>query len=185
MALVLRFVDEENNIREDFIRFIHCKDGLSGEKLAKVITSTIDNLSLDIKYCRSQGYDGAGAVAWHINWCSAHILWLNKKALYWHCFSHRLNLVSNSCTVREVWNMMDQIKDISYFLNLSQPWQQMLEAAIKSLCPESRSTNLIDVCRTRWVERIFGLDHFEEMFIAIVQTFVSLIEIHRAKPQIT
>ena len=70
--------------------------------------------------------------------------------------------------------MMDQIKDISYFFNLSQPRQQMLETAIKSLCPESRSTKLIDVCRTRWVERIVGLDHFEEMFIAIVQTFENM-----------
>ena len=175
MALVLRFVDEENNIREDFIRFIHCKDGLSGEKLAKVITTTIDNLSLDIKHCRGQGYDGAGAVAGHVNGCSAHILRLNKKAVYCHCFSHRLNLViCNSCTVREVRNMMDQIKDISYFFNLSQPRQQMLETAIKTHCPESRSTKLIDVCRTRWVERVVGLDHFEEMFIAIVQTFENM-----------
>ena len=165
----LRFVDEENNIREDFIRFIHCKNGMRGEKLSKVITSTVDNLSLDIRYCRGQGYDGAGAVAGHINGCSAHILRLNKKTLYCHCFSHRLNLIiCNSCTVREVRNMMDQIKDISYFLNLSQPRQQMLEIAIKSLCPESRSTKL---CRTRWVERIVGLDHFEQMFIAIVKTF--------------
>ena len=167
MAFVLRFVDEENNIREDFIRFIHCKDGLTGEKLAKVITSIIDNFSLGIKYCRGQGYDGA--VAGHINGCSAHILWLNKKALYCHCFSHRLNLViCNLCTVREVPNMMDQIKDISYFLNLSQPRQQMLETAIKSLCPESRSPKLTDVCRTRWVERIIGLYNFEEMFICYI-----------------
>ena len=47
----------------------------------------------------------------------------------------------------------------------------MLETAIKSLCLELRSTKLIDVYRTQWVERIVGLSHFEEMFIAIVQTF--------------
>ena len=148
MALVLHFVVEENNIREDFIRFIHCKDGLTGEKLAKVITSTIDNLSLDIKYCRGQGYDGSGAVAGHINGCSAHILWLNKKSSLLPLFFASPLVICNSCTVREIRNMMDQIKDISYFFNLSQPRQQMLETAIKSLCPESRSTKLIDVCRT-------------------------------------
>ena len=152
MALVLHFVDEENNIREDSIGFIHCKDGLTVEKLTKVITIAIDNLSLDIKHCRGQGYDGAGAVAGRTNGCSAHNLQLNKKALYCHCFLHQLNLViCNSCTVCGVRKMMDQIKDICYFLNLSQPRQQMLETAIKSLCPESRSTKFIDVSRTGWM----------------------------------
>ena len=66
MALVHCF-DKENNIREDFIKFIHCK---LCEKLAKVIISTIDNLSLDIKYCMGQGYDGDGATTGHINGCS-------------------------------------------------------------------------------------------------------------------
>ena len=41
MALVLHFVDEENNIREDFIGFIHCKNDLTGEKLAKVLIFTM------------------------------------------------------------------------------------------------------------------------------------------------
>ena len=108
MALVLCFVDEENNIREDFIRFIHCKDGLTGEKLAKVIIIIIDNLSFDIKYCRGQRYDGAAAVAGHINGCYAHIFGLTTKlSTYCHCFSHRLNL--------DICNK--QIKDTSPFFS--------------------------------------------------------------------
>ena len=171
MSLVLRFVDDNYNIREDFIRFIHCKEGLSGVNLASVILKGLEELSLDISNCRGQGYDDAGAVSGHINGCSSHILRLNRKALYTHCFSYRLNLViCASCTVLSVRNTMDHIKDISYFFNLSQPRQQMLEKNITELCPESKKTRLKDVCRTRWVDRIIGLDQFEELFVSIANT---------------
>lgn len=89
MALILRFVDSENNIREDFIRFVHCQEGLSGLDLFNVITKCIkEKLNLDILNCRGQGYDGAGSVSGHINGLSAHVLRVNPKALYTHYHSH-------------------------------------------------------------------------------------------------
>ena len=33
LSLVIRFVDENYNIREEFLRFIHCSEGLSGQAL--------------------------------------------------------------------------------------------------------------------------------------------------------
>ena len=120
MSLVLRFVDKDNNIREDFLKFIHCHEGLHGSELATVLLKGIHDLGLDIRNCRGQCYDGDGSVSGHIN-LNALILRLNKKAIYTHCHSHRLNLViAKSCCVQGVRNVLDQMKDISYFLNLSQ-----------------------------------------------------------------
>ena len=52
MSLILRYVDSENNIREDFLRFLHCHEGLSGADLAKtILTSLSDDLGLDIANC--------------------------------------------------------------------------------------------------------------------------------------
>ena len=52
MSLVLRFVDKDNNIREDFLRFIHCHGGLHGSELATVLLKGIYiyicDLGLDI-----------------------------------------------------------------------------------------------------------------------------------------
>ena len=62
MSIVLRFVDDDFNIREDFIAFVHCNEGLSGASLAKVIVKTVEELSLDILNCRGQDYDEAGAL---------------------------------------------------------------------------------------------------------------------------
>ena len=171
MSLVLRFVDGSFNIREEFVQYIHCDEGLSGKDLKSVLLKCLENLNLHIKDCRGQAYDGAGAVAGYKNGLSAHIININKKAIYVHCNSHRLNLaVGKSCTVSLVAHVMTKIKHISYFFNFSQKRQQTLSMNIEKYCPTSTYTKLKDVCRTRWVERITGLDLFQELYIAIYVT---------------
>ena len=60
-----------------------------------------------------QSYDGAGSVAGHINGLSAHILKINLKALYTHCYSHRLNLSTcDSLSITEITEMLKNVKDI-------------------------------------------------------------------------
>ncbi|XP_057291325.1 52 kDa repressor of the inhibitor of the protein kinase-like [Hydractinia symbiolongicarpus] len=171
MSLVLRFVDDSFNIREEFIQFIHCDEGLSGKDLQSVLCKCLEHLKLNIKDCRGQAYDGAGAVAGYKNGLSARILSLNRKAIYVHCNSHRLNLsVGKSCTVSLVSHVMTKIKHITYFFKFSEKRHQALLDNIKKYCPLATVTKLTDVCRTRWVERITGLDTFQELYIAIYVT---------------
>ena len=88
LSLVLRFVDDNQNIRENFVRLMHCKWGLSGESLRSLLVlDGLINLNLSIDDCRGQGYDGAGSVARHISGLSATILNINKKALFTHCLT--------------------------------------------------------------------------------------------------
>lgn len=63
MVLVIRFVDEDRRIREEFLKFIHCDAGTSGEVLADEILSHVRDLGLDMDNCRGQGYDGSGNMA--------------------------------------------------------------------------------------------------------------------------
>ena len=79
MSLVLRYVDTEVEIREEFVAFLHCKWGLSGAQMSKLILDYLQELNLSIDDCRGQAYDGAGSVAGHINGLSAHILKFNPK----------------------------------------------------------------------------------------------------------
>ena len=135
LSLVLRFVDSEMNIREDFIQFVHCK-GLSGEELAATILRTLNNLSLELPNCRGQAYDGAGAMAGVKKGCSSVILRSNKYALYTHCHSHRLNLViSKSCTIQCIRNVLEHIKEISLiFLNPdSSIWREISRNFVQKL----------------------------------------------------
>ena len=88
-TFVLRFVDS------DFV--IHCKRGLAGLGLANLISNAINDLGVDMKNCRGQGYDGAGSVSRHIKGLLSGVLSINRKALYVNSHSHRLNLcVCNS-----------------------------------------------------------------------------------------
>lgn len=168
MSLVLRFVDSKMDIREEFIAFLHCKWGLSGAQLSKLILDYLHELTLSISDCRGQGYDGAGAVVGHINGLSAHILKLNPKALYTHCFSHRLNLsICDSLSITEITEMLKHVKDISNFIKISQTRSIPFEESVKSSNLDTKKTKLVDVCRTRWVERIEGLNTFNELFVPL------------------
>jgi hypothetical protein len=165
MSLVLRFVDIDMNIQEDFIAFLQCRWGLTGEQLAKLILEALNNLTLSIDDCRRQCYDSTGAVAGHINGLSANILHINEKALYTHCYSNRLNLaICDSLTVAEVNTMMKHVKEVSHFINISQTRNMPFEENVCNYPErETQKKRLVDVCRTRWVERIAGLDTFIEL----------------------
>ena len=179
MSLVLRFVDSNYNIREEFIAFLNCKWGLSGAQLAKLLLESLNELTLSLEDCRGQGYDGAGAVAGHINGLSAQILRLNEKALYTHCYSHRLNLaVCDSISIPEVTKMLKLVKDLSHFVNVYQTRNIPFEKNIKAFSSgtESRKTKLVDVCRTRWVDRVQGLDTFQELFVPLFRTLEEMNE---------
>ena len=99
---------------------------------------------------------------------SCRILKLNDKALYVHCFNHRLNLViAKSCNIQKVRNLMGIIKEISYFFNLLPKREQFLKD-VKKLFDVGTKEKLIDVYLTRWVARIDGLVVFETFFTIIV-----------------
>ena len=169
LSLVIRFADGSGEIREELLGFLHCDLGLSGKALAETVLNGIADLTLDIQNCRGQGYDGDSSVSSYINGVSAQILRINEKAIYIHSHSHRLNLVvAGSCNIQIVRNVLDQIKKLSYFFNYSEPRQKILDACNENYAPNSSKKKLKDVCRTRWVERITGLDDFEELFIPIV-----------------
>ena len=64
--------------------------------------------------------------------------------------------------------MMDHIKEISYPFNASESRQNQLAKNINKHAPMSTRHKLLDVCRTRWVAGLDGLELFEELFIPIL-----------------
>ncbi|XP_046845620.1 uncharacterized protein LOC124439439 [Xenia sp. Carnegie-2017] len=95
--------------------------GLSGAQLAKLLLEALKELTLSIDDCRGQGYDGAGSVAGCTNGLAAQILKLNPKALYTHCYSHRLNLsICDSLSIRVVNDMLKHVNNATNFIKISQ-----------------------------------------------------------------
>ena len=116
-------------VREEFLKFVECTKGLSGEGLFTVLSQCLEDLSIDIMNCRGQGYDGASAVSSVKKGLSGRVLEVNEKALYTHCHSHRLNLaVSAACSIQCVSNVMLHTgMEVSFFLNYSAVRQAIFE----------------------------------------------------------
>ena len=170
-SIVLRFVDCQGNIREEFLEFAECKYGLRGEDLEKTVLETLEKFGLDISNCRGQGYDGAGAVAGKDKGLAARIIKNhNIWAVYVHCWCHQLNLcVQSSCEVRSVENAFATIKELTYFFNFSSPRRKVLTDQISEYDKGLKKMVLTDPCRTRWVERIEGLDDFFLQYVPVVR----------------
>ena len=66
---------------------------------------------------------------------------------------------------------MNTIKKITYFFNFSPIRSEHLQRIMKNASQNKGKTKPFDVCRTRWVSRIDGLDVFEVILIYIVQIF--------------
>ena len=110
LALCVRFVDAECNIREEFLSFNPLLR-ISGEYLAKTILSSLDNLGLGARNIRGQGYDGASNMSSHKVGVQAKIEDVVPLATYVHCSRHCLNLVIvHSCSLPEVINVLDRLK---------------------------------------------------------------------------
>ncbi|XP_065671596.1 52 kDa repressor of the inhibitor of the protein kinase-like [Hydra vulgaris] len=154
---------------EEFVKFIHCSNGVTGEGLFCVLLKVMSVLSLDIKNCRGQSYDGAGAMAGHTKGLFARILNLNEKAIFTHCYSHRFNLaLCTSCNAQSIRNLLAHVKEVSYFLILSPTKQQKLEEHIDKITPLASQKKLKDVCKTCWIDKVHDMDTFQELFIFVV-----------------
>ena len=84
--VLLRYIDNQCEIKEEFIAFTSSKGGTTGEALFDNILSVLWRHRLDFNLLRGQAYDGAGAIAGSISGVAVRIRSLCPLALYTHCF---------------------------------------------------------------------------------------------------
>ena len=86
--------------------------------------------------------------------------------------------MSDSISIPEVTKMLKLVKELSHFVNVYQTRNIPFEKNIKAFSSdtESRKTKLVDVCRTRWVDRVQGLDTFQELFVPLYRTLQEINE---------
>lgn len=170
LSLVLRYV-HKGEIKEEFMTFIQCED-ITGETLANNILNALREWGLDIQNLRGQGYDGASNMSGKFKGVQARLKEVNPKALYVHCASHCLNLcVLKACSVPQVKNMFELVKEVSNFFAASPKRQRKLESVIAAAFPDSRKQKLVDLCRTRWVERHAALETFADLYTVVCDCF--------------
>ena len=166
LSLVIRFVDSTQTIREEFVGFYLSEEGTSGRAIKNVITNAVADSGLNMNDCHGQCYDGAGNMPSRLD--GALIKEDYNKAIYFHCMNHRLNLcITDTCSYQLVRDMIATVRKLSEFFNNSQKRQQHLFKNITELLPNNDHEVLINVCRTRWVARIDGMDRIFEMLLPV------------------
>ena len=48
------------HVREEFVGFYECEDGVTGQVMATLVMKAVQELGLSMDYCKGQCYDGAG-----------------------------------------------------------------------------------------------------------------------------
>ena len=171
LSIVLRYIDGEQLIvREDVVGFFECDTGISGHALAAKLTTTLQELGLDLQYLRGQAYDGAGNMAGRSKGTAAVITSQYPLATYLHCASHCLNLaVVKSLEVGYVQNMVLVVGKVYHFFDAHPKRQRALEEAISEIQSMSAKKKLKDMCRTRWIQRIDAVNVFQNLFPSIIE----------------
>ena len=170
MPLVVRFVDETNTVREDFLSFIYL-ERITGKHIADAILSCLKDLDLDIDFLRGQSYDGAANMSGAVSGAQALVRKEAPRALYVHCCAHALNLViSRSCSIVSVRNMVDKIKEVCLFF-LNSPKREKTLIDVVSIDSDSARNKkpILDLCKTRWAERSVAYDQFDKNYVHIVR----------------
>lgn len=170
LSLVIRYVHPDDNlVREDFLTFLECDNGITGSCLAEKILGFLRDCDLDLTKLRGQAYDGAGNMSGRTRGAAAIVTSQYPLALYLHCASHCLNLaVVKSLEVSSIRNMMGILGRVFSYFAAHPKRQRILEKSIDETQPGSAVHKLKDLCRTRWVQRLDALNLFQSLHPSIV-----------------
>ena len=118
VSVVIRFVDSDKSIREEFLDFITV-ERITGEALTTALLSWLQVHNIDVSFCRGQGYDRAASMSSSTVGVQARIREVSPMALYTHCQSHQLNLcIVKACSVPQIRNLMELFQRLPSFLKL-------------------------------------------------------------------
>jgi len=171
LSLCLRWVDEDLNIKEDFIGFYHLHD-IKAETIFSAINDILLRLQLPLNNCRGQCYDGAANMMGCKTGVAKKIQSIQPNAFVTHCHGHSLSLgvkdMISKCKL--VSDTLDTAKEIVTLIKYS-PFRENLLGEIKDNIEgeESDSYGIIMFCPTRWTIRSTCCQRILDNYSALFQ----------------
>ncbi|CAH1104324.1 unnamed protein product [Psylliodes chrysocephalus] len=174
MSIVIRYLDNSLNLREDFLGFVDChtenydectkEPKLSGEILGNTVISFIEKLGLPFENCVGIGTDTCSVMLSEQKGAVSQVQKSMKNAVKCPCYNHSLNLsISKASTVQDIRNCVGIIKEIINFFKASPKRAKVLELV--------NNKELISLCETRWAERHDTVLRFQSCFEKIIETW--------------
>lgn len=180
LSMCVRFVDENCNVREEFLGFVECTS-IKGAALCENILAFLQEADLDVLKIRAQCYDGASNMSGKFRGLQALVRERSPHANYVHCKSHCLNLaLVHSSNIPCVRTMMSTVQDISFMFDYSAKrlvaFQNELSQDIATKEEMAHRTKLRTLCETRWSSRADALGTFKHAFPVVVHALETLQE---------
>ncbi|XP_031327228.1 52 kDa repressor of the inhibitor of the protein kinase-like [Photinus pyralis] len=161
LSIGIRYVDSNYNIKEEFLGFQQLEK-LDADAISHAILKVLADCGLDMDKLVGLGFDGCATMAGKETGVQQRIKMKHPKANFFHCASHRLNLVINDlCAVREIQNCCSSIKEIVKFFRESVLRRRLV-------------ANLPLLCETRWSAKYKSIRIFYENFINIIHALEDL-----------
>ncbi|XP_050313673.1 uncharacterized protein LOC126748462 [Anthonomus grandis grandis] len=162
LSVGIRYCDKEtSNIEEVFLGFAELT-ALDAKSIATAINEFLTKEDLDPDKCVGLGFDGCSTMSGKEGGVQAILRKKYKKALFFHCSSHKLNLVINDLNaLPEIRNTVGAIKDIITFFRES--------VLRRKLIP-----NIPKLCETRCSEKYKSIRVFKENFCDIMEALETL-----------
>ena len=138
--------------------------------------------NIDISNCRAQAYNDISAIS--SDRCGAVLILKKEQPLteYIHCRNHILNLaICFPCKNQSVPKFMDNLTTLCFFFEDSPKRHRYFKNFIefyreKLNLSENRHKEIIDLSKTRWVERHKAYKTYLVLFKATVFTLESICE---------
>lgn len=133
IPIFLRFVDQSNNVREEFVEFLAFErdEQIMAERLESCITNEWD---LNLEHCRGQSHAGSGVFGCKMKTIANRLLQKYPLALNTPCSTYVLNIhLANSIPLTGVQVVMSVLKKTGAFFKASPLLQAELDGAITIL----------------------------------------------------
>lgn len=156
LSVGIRFFDEKKGlVREEFLGYVEL-EAMDAKTIANCIDDFIENCELDPMKCVGQGYDGCSTMAGKDNGVAKKLQEKYPLALYFHCASHRFNLVVNDLNiVAEVRNTLATVNSSINFFR-------------ESIARRAYVPNIPEFSDTRWSQRYKSTSVFKRNFVNVV-----------------
>ncbi|XP_067166444.1 52 kDa repressor of the inhibitor of the protein kinase isoform X1 [Apteryx mantelli] len=170
LPVLVRFVDESHNLREEFIGFLPYE--ADPEILAvKFHTTITEKWGLNMEYCRGQAYIVSSGFASKMKVVATRLLEKYPQAVYTLCSSCALNVwLAKSIPVVGVSIALGTIEEVCCLFNQSPQLLVELDNTISVLFQnnEEKGNELKEICRSQWTGRHDAFEVLVDLMQALV-----------------
>lgn len=166
MSFCLRSVNASLEVEEYFIG-VHETESTTADVLYNMIRDVLLRCQLKIGNCRGQCYDGAANMSGCVNGVQKKILLDEPRAIYVHCYAHRVNLVVQD-SFQKILHVRDFLSDIKDIVTFIRDSPKRL-SHFKLFQGSDKSPALRPFCPTRWCVRVESLKSFLKNYENIIE----------------